>query len=68
MYECAVELVQAGFRPDQLKYLRDKIRYIVNQTITSTVDKCHIPLSLSTKGFIVPGNSFFCLSQNATKM
>jgi hypothetical protein len=61
MHECAMELVQAGFRPDELKFLRDKIRYIVNQTITSTVEKCHIPLQLTTKGFIIPGKSFSLL-------
>jgi hypothetical protein len=59
MHECAVELVQAGFRPDELKFLRDKIRYIVNQTITTTVEKYQIPLPLSTKAFIIPGMSSF---------
>jgi len=55
MHENAVELVQAGFRPDKLKYLRDKIRYIINQTITTTVEKYQIPLQLTTKALIVPG-------------
>lgn len=52
--ECAMELLQAGFRPDELNFLRDKIRYIVNQTITTTVEKFQIPVPLSTKAFIIP--------------
>jgi hypothetical protein len=55
MHECAVELVQAGFNPNEFKFLRDKIRYIVNQTITTTIDKYQIPPPLSTKAFVVPG-------------
>lgn len=55
--ECAMELLQAGFRPDELNFLRDKIRYIVNQTITTTVEKFQIPVPLSTKAFIIPGKS-----------
>jgi hypothetical protein len=63
MHECAVELVQAGFNPNELEFLRDKIRYIVNQTIKTTLEKYQIPLPLSTKAFIVPGKHFFCIAK-----
>jgi hypothetical protein len=66
MHECAVELVQAGFNPNELEFLRDKIRYIVNQTIKTTLEKYQIPLPLSTKAFIVPGKLFFFALLNDT--
>ena len=61
-----VELLQAGFHPEGLEYLRGKIRYIVQQTITTTVEKYQIPLPLSTKAFIVPGMWFFRAVVNVT--
>ncbi|GLB43650.1 putative RNA-dependent RNA polymerase [Lyophyllum shimeji] len=54
LHEVALELIQAGFRPDKLKPLRDKIRCIVETTIKSIVDKFSIPLPESLGAFIVP--------------
>lgn len=55
LYECAVELVQAGFRPDQLKDLRDKLKKIIEMTIQDVIDKFQIPLPQSLSNFIIPG-------------
>lgn len=59
MHKFALELIQAGFQPDSLKTLQEKIRYIVIQTIASIVEKFQIPLLQSLSGFIVPGVSYF---------
>jgi hypothetical protein len=67
MHECAMELIQAGFRPDELEYLCTKIRFIIQQTIKTTVEKYHIPIPLSTKAFIVPGKSDSLISEHVLK-
>lgn len=56
--EFAIELVQAGFHPAQSKLLREKLQYIIDQTIKHCVEKYSIPLPESLDGFVVPGESF----------
>ena len=64
-----MELIQAGFRPDELKFLCAKIRFIIDQTIKTAVEKYQIPIPSSTKAFIVPGKSVSLISEmNTTKI
>lgn len=55
LHEIAMELIQAGFQPSQCKILQDKIKCMVQQTITSSVEKYRIPIKESIGGFVVPG-------------
>lgn len=57
--EFTLELVQAGFHPSHSKILRDKLQYVIQQTIKTYVEKYRIPLPESLDGFVVPGTPFF---------
>lgn len=59
LYESTVELIQAGFHPAKNKQLHDKMRYIINQAIESSVSKYRIPIEESLGAFIVPGTLHF---------
>ncbi|KAG6878032.1 hypothetical protein C0993_000572 [Termitomyces sp. T159_Od127] len=52
--EYVMELLQAGFHPRDSSLLKEKIRYLVETTIKSIVDKFSIPLPESLNAFIVP--------------
>ncbi|KAF9447542.1 hypothetical protein P691DRAFT_731304 [Macrolepiota fuliginosa MF-IS2] len=54
LHEFAIELVQAGFHPSQSKLLREKLEYIIDQTIKTCIEKYRIPLPESLDGFVVP--------------
>ncbi|KAF9469499.1 RNA dependent RNA polymerase-domain-containing protein, partial [Collybia nuda] len=54
MNETALEMIQSGFRPEKAPFLRDKLRYITREKITSTVEKYQIPLPQSLTAFVVP--------------
>ncbi|KAF8079235.1 RNA dependent RNA polymerase-domain-containing protein [Lyophyllum atratum] len=74
IHELALELIQAGFRPDKLANLNDKIRQIVQNTIKSIIEKFSIPLPESLGAFVVPdplgileeGEVYFRSSQSLT--
>ncbi|EDR15354.1 uncharacterized protein LACBIDRAFT_301565 [Laccaria bicolor S238N-H82] len=53
LHEMTMELIQAGFHPSQCKILQDKIKFMVQQTINSSVEKYRIPIKESTGGYIV---------------
>ncbi|RDB19363.1 putative RNA-dependent RNA polymerase SHL2 [Hypsizygus marmoreus] len=53
-HEFALESLQAGFKPPEFKVLQDKMRYIMQQTISSTVEKFQIPLEQSLSAVIIP--------------
>ena len=55
LQEFVLELIQAGFKPTELTVLRDKIRFVVQQTIDSAIEKYRIPLQESISAFVVPG-------------
>lgn len=59
MHETALEMIQSGFRPETAPFLRDKLRYITKEKITSTVEKYQIPLPQSLTAFVVPGASSY---------
>ncbi|KAM6498847.1 RNA dependent RNA polymerase domain containing protein [Amanita muscaria] len=54
LHETAVELLQAGFIPTEFTPLRDKIRFVVETTIKSSLEKFHIPLKESISALVVP--------------
>ncbi|KAG5639652.1 hypothetical protein H0H81_008813 [Sphagnurus paluster] len=54
IHELTLELIQAGFRPDRLGLLMEKIRYIIKNVITSTIEKFSIPLPESLGAFVIP--------------
>ena len=54
LYECALELVQAGFRPDRLKDLHDKLKRIIEMMIQDVINRFQIPLPQSLSSFIIP--------------
>lgn len=55
-----MEMIQAGFKPTQLKQLCEKIRSIAKLTIKSTVKKFRIALpdSKGSEAFAIPGPSY----------
>jgi hypothetical protein len=67
LHETAMELIQAGFHPSQCKILQVKIKCMVQQTITSSVEKYRIPIKESIGGFVVPGKFLIpCLGRTLT--
>ncbi|KAG6856768.1 hypothetical protein H0H87_000946 [Tephrocybe sp. NHM501043] len=52
--ELTVELLQSDFTPMECKLVKDKLRYLLEHTISSIVDKFSIPLPESRAAFIVP--------------
>lgn len=57
LHEVALELVQAGFHPAKLPTLWLKVRYIVDLTIKSAIEKFRIPLpeGKAVEAFVIPG-------------
>ncbi|EIW87305.1 hypothetical protein CONPUDRAFT_87147 [Coniophora puteana RWD-64-598 SS2] len=54
VYEAAMQLLQSGFRPQNLDVLYDKIRKIVTMVIDDYVKSLHIPILESAEAYIVP--------------
>ncbi|KAF9071993.1 RNA dependent RNA polymerase-domain-containing protein [Rhodocollybia butyracea] len=57
LHDCAAGLVKNGFSPTNCKYLQDKLRFIVRNTIDAIVEKCRIALPAGTaigKAFVIP--------------
>ncbi|KAI0756131.1 RNA dependent RNA polymerase-domain-containing protein [Daedaleopsis nitida] len=50
----ALDLIQAGFFPQKLKLLYDKIKWIVTKAIDDIIHEYHISVPLSAEAFIVP--------------
>jgi hypothetical protein len=57
LHEQAMELLQAGFSPKNLKYLNDKLRHIIKTEINSVIDNYRIslPESTASEAFVIPG-------------
>ena len=55
LHEFAMELVQANFHPAKTELLYEKIKYIMNKAIESSVKDYRIPILESLGAFIVPG-------------
>ncbi|KAL5519333.1 hypothetical protein ACEPAH_1016 [Sanghuangporus vaninii] len=54
LYEHARDLLLSGFDPSQSPVLREKLKYIVKQSIKNRLEKLHIPIASSAEAFIVP--------------
>ncbi|KAF8910164.1 RNA dependent RNA polymerase-domain-containing protein [Gymnopilus junonius] len=52
--ELTVEMIQAGFMPSMHQYLYEKIGYVVQNVIKSSVEKFRIPIEESLGGYVVP--------------
>ena len=58
LHEMTVEMIQAGFHPAHNKQLFDKIGYVIQQLVKSSVEKYRIPISESLGAYVVPGRLF----------
>ncbi|KAK7450551.1 hypothetical protein VKT23_012860 [Stygiomarasmius scandens] len=56
LHEYALEMVQAGFNPRENEILLDKVKWILKNTISTYIEKCHIPLPDGTgvEAFVIP--------------
>ena len=57
IHAVAMDLIQAGFTPLELRLLYDKLKIIVTRVIEDIIHDYHISVPLSAEAFIVPGSS-----------
>ncbi|KAF9264946.1 hypothetical protein L218DRAFT_862225 [Marasmius fiardii PR-910] len=55
--EAVMEMLQAGFHPNECPQLVDKIKSVIRNALDRVIEKCHIPLPEGTgfDGFAIPG-------------
>ncbi|KAG1749807.1 RNA dependent RNA polymerase-domain-containing protein [Suillus paluster] len=54
LYECVLELLQAGFHPLKLELLFRKLESVVTLVLDDYVGKFHIPVKESLEAYIIP--------------
>ncbi|KAH9486232.1 RNA-dependent RNA polymerase 1 [Psilocybe cubensis] len=54
LHEVAAELIQAGFHPAEMELLYDKIRWIVDSAMRTSIQKYRIPIPESLGAYIAP--------------
>lgn len=64
VYEVALDLIQAGFTPSKSHYLREKMRYVIDQSIKSAIEGFHVslPEGKSAEAYVIPGPYIFLVS------
>lgn len=53
-------MIQAGFLPGTHQYLYEKMGYVIQNVIKSSVEKFRIPIEESLGGYVIPGNPCSC--------
>ncbi|KAI0033844.1 RNA dependent RNA polymerase-domain-containing protein [Vararia minispora EC-137] len=53
LHETVMELIQAGFRPDESSYLHQKLRYVLDLVIQGVVGKYRIPVARSAEAYVI---------------
>ncbi|KAK0224738.1 RNA dependent RNA polymerase-domain-containing protein [Armillaria nabsnona] len=56
VYEVALDLIQAGFTPSKSHFLREKMRYVIDQSIKSAIEGFHVslPEGKSAEAYVIP--------------
>lgn len=56
--ETVMRFLDAGFLPDKLKILGDKLEQVAKKALTSCITKFHIEVKESCTAFVIPGKYF----------
>lgn len=63
VYEVALDLIQAGFTPSKSHFLREKMKYVIDQSIKSAIEGFHVslPEGKSAEAYVIPGPYIFLI-------